>query len=212
MSAVNDRRQAIMVADADAQTRRETCELLAAAGHETLEAENGEQALTAAFIHRPALVILEVELPGICGYYVCDSLRAERPHDVSIIFVSATRTGSLDRVAGILLGADDYLAKPLVADELLARVGVLLRGRPTLAQESFELTPRELEVLALLADGLTQRQIALELGISEKTAGTHTEHIFAKLGVHSRPEAVALAHRHGLATSRPTDVPLVAPV
>jgi len=100
-------------------------------------------------------------------------------------------------VAGILLGADDYLGKPLAHDEFLARVRRLLlrRAQPAPAPK---LTPREHDVLDLLAQGLKQKEIADRLVISGKTVGTHTEHIFAKLGARSRVQAVEAAHRREL--------------
>jgi two-component system nitrate/nitrite response regulator NarL len=103
-------------------------------------------------------------------------------------------------VAGLLLGADDYVVKPFAPDELLVRARGLLRraGERKVAANGYELTRRELEVLGLLADGLGQREIAHRLVISPKTVGTHVERILSKLGVHTRAHAVAMAFRHGL--------------
>lgn len=116
-----------------------------------------------------------------------------------MIFLSGERTESFDRVAGLLVGADDYLVKPFDPDELAARVrAVLRRAQPSVPAPLQSLTRRELEVLRLLADGLDQRQIAAELVISAKTVGTHIERILGKLGVHSRAQAVALAYRDEL--------------
>jgi DNA-binding NarL/FixJ family response regulator len=96
-----------------------------------------------------------------------------------------------------LLGADDYLVKPFEIDELLA---LMLRRRRRVADGptssgGAELTRRQLEVLRLLAEGLDQTEIGARLVISPKTVGAHIEHIFVKLGVHSRAEAVAFAYR-----------------
>jgi two-component system nitrate/nitrite response regulator NarL len=147
---------------------------------------------------RPRLIVLDVHLPEICGYEVCRELRDEFGAGLPVIFVSAERTEPSDRIAGLLVGADEYLAKPVASDEFLARVRVLLRrSGPAIASAS-ALTARELEILRLLADGLTTPDIARHLFISRKTVGTHIEHILAKLGVHSRTEAVALAYRDGL--------------
>jgi DNA-binding NarL/FixJ family response regulator len=128
------------------------------------------------------------------------ALRDAYAEAVPIVFVSGTRTESYDRVAGLLLGADDYLCKPLCPDEFLARISRLLRARQP-ALES-KLTRRELEVLRLVKGGLTHKQIAAQLGISEKTVGTHIEHIFSKLGVHNRVQALVLAQRDELAAPR----------
>jgi DNA-binding NarL/FixJ family response regulator len=190
----------ILVADPEERSRAVICGYLRQAGHEVIELASGEEALEAASRQRPALVILEVCLPGICGYEVCRRLRDEYAEDISIVFVSATRTESFDRVAGILLGADDYLSKPLAADELLARVGRLIR-RPRALNTMSRLTEREREVLGLLQEGLRQREVAERLCISNKTVGTHVEHIYSKLGARHRLQAVALAQRQHLVSS-----------
>jgi DNA-binding NarL/FixJ family response regulator len=112
--------------------------------------------------------------------------------------VSGTRTEPFDRVAGLLIGADDYLLKPLDQDELLVRARRLLRRHLPLRMEGDEpLTDREMEILRLLASGASQARISLELRISSKTVGTHIQRVLTKLGVHSRTEAVAFAFRHG---------------
>jgi two-component system nitrate/nitrite response regulator NarL len=192
------RRETIVVADADAAFRKQASALLGEAGYEASEATNGPEALDAARRLRPRLVVLDVQLPEICGYEVCRQLRDEFGAGVALIFVSAERTEPSDRTAGLLVGADDYLVKPVAPDEFLARVRALLRrSGPTIAAAS-ALTARELEILGLLADGLTTREIARHLFITGKTVSTHVEHILHKLGVHSRAEAIALAYRDGL--------------
>jgi two-component system phosphate regulon response regulator OmpR len=186
----------ILVAEPDADTRAAMCDLLRDAGHDPIGLSSGGEVLEAARRERPRLVILEVCLPGICGYEVCRRLRNEYGDRVAIVFVSGERTESYDRVAGILLGADDYLCKPVAADELLARVGRLVGAARV--NHGADLTPREHEVFRLVEDGLTHKEIADRMCISDKTVGTHVEHIFAKLGVHNRLQAVALSHRHEL--------------
>ena len=109
------------------------------------------------------------------------------------------RTESYDRVAALLVGADDYLKKPLAPDELLIRVARLIRrSTPLPSGLTTRLTKRELEVLRLLADGLRTREIAAQLVISDKTVSTHIDHILAKLGVRSRGQAIARAYRGDL--------------
>jgi DNA-binding NarL/FixJ family response regulator len=191
-------RETIVVADADSGFREQVSGLLGDAGYEVTEATTGPEALKAARRLRPRLVVLDVQLPEICGYEVCRKLRDEFGPGLPVIFVSAERTEPSDRVAGLLLGADDYLAKPVALDELLARVRALLRRSSPMIASASALTTRELEILRLLADGLTTGDIARHLFISRKTVGTHIEHILLKLGVHSRTEAVALAYRDGL--------------
>jgi two-component system nitrate/nitrite response regulator NarL len=190
----------VLVVDDDASARALITELFAGVKLETVEAGDAESAIDAARERRPGLVILEVNLPGISGYELCRTLRESYGDGMPILFVSGDRVESYDRVAGLLLGADDYVVKPFAPDELLVRARGLLRraGERKVAANGYELTRRELEVLGLLADGLGQREIAHRLVISPKTVGTHVERILSKLGVHTRAHAVAMAFRHGL--------------
>ncbi|HEY3070015.1 MAG TPA: response regulator transcription factor [Gaiellaceae bacterium] len=184
--------------DDDRQDRLLIARVLKRAGYTTYEAETGEEALAAAKRERPALVIVEALLPGVSGYEVCRELQDEFGETLPIVFVSGNRTEPGDRVAGLLVGGADYLVKPFDPNELLARVRRLLPAPLTDGGTAHKLTPREVRVLSLLVDGLSQPEIAEKLFISPKTVGKHLEHILAKLGVHSRAQAVALAARDGL--------------
>lgn len=186
----------VLVVDDDAPFRAYVRGVLEESGYRVVEAEDGFAGLAAVRASRPSAVLLDVNMPRLSGYEVCRSLREEYGPDLPIVFVSGERTESFDRVAGLTIGADDYLGKPFAADELLARLRSLLRraGREDAAGPT-SLTRRELEVLRLLADGLDQGEIAERLVISPKTVGTHIERVLAKLGAHSRAEAVALAYR-----------------
>lgn len=178
--------------------------VLNGAGYETVEAATGEDALRIAAECSPLVVLLDIVLPRLNGYEVCHGLRKILGDTAAIVFVSGARTDPVDVASGLLLGADDYMVKPVDPDELVARVGALSRrvhgsrsngSRPgTPAQ----LTPRETEILGLLAEGRSQREMAQLLSISHRTVGLHIEHILAKLGVHSRAEAVAVAYRRML--------------
>jgi DNA-binding NarL/FixJ family response regulator len=192
-------RRLVLIADQDTKERTALAELLERAGFDVVEAASGDDALALAQEGVIALVILEVPLPGMSGYEVCRALQEERGKDVPVLFLSGARTESYDRVAGLSLGADDYLVKPYAPDELLARVRRLVaKPRRKEAGRAGGLTPRELEILQLLAGGQSPDAIARDLFISTKTVGTHIEHIFMKLDVHSRVEAVAVAYRDGL--------------
>ena len=125
---------------------------------------------------------------------------------VGFILVSAQRTDVVDRVAGLLVGADDYLGKPFETDELLARARRFLRTAQPRAPRGGRLgrlTPRETEVLELLLDGLTVKEIASRLVISPKTAATHLQRILGKLDVHSRAQAVAVVLGEGAGARLP---------
>jgi DNA-binding response OmpR family regulator len=192
----------ILVAEDDAGV----AELLAAtfdgAGYDVLLVASGREAVAAARREAPAAAVLDVQLPDLSGYEVCRALRADFGDELPILFLSGHRTDACDRVAGLLLGADDYVVKPFAPDELLARVRVLLRrvatSSPRPVRRHPELTRRETEILQLLAHGLDQAEIARRLVISPKTVGTHIERILGKLAVRSRAQAVAVAYRDAL--------------
>jgi DNA-binding NarL/FixJ family response regulator len=169
---------------------------LAEAGYETRVCETGEEILRLARLLRPRLVVLGVCLPGVSGYECCYELRAEFGRTPPIVLVSGKRTQPLDCTVGLLLGADDVLVAPFSPGQLLARVTRLV-GAPAAHADS-GLTDREAEILALLADGLQQKEVARSLGISPKTVSTHVERIHRKLGAHNRMEAVSRAQRAGL--------------
>jgi DNA-binding NarL/FixJ family response regulator len=198
-SGTVEKRGRILVVDGDDGFRVLVSSLLNRVGYQTYEAATGEEALAAVHPERPALVLLDVRLPGLTGYEVCRELRDEFGDELPIVFVSGERTELNDRVGGLLIGADDYLVKPLDQNELLARVRRLLaRSASVTSDSASKLTKRELEVLLLLADGLESEEIAGRLFISPKTVATHIQRILTKLGVHSRAQAVALAHRQHL--------------
>jgi DNA-binding NarL/FixJ family response regulator len=198
----------ILVVDHDDEARSAAVSVAVRLGYMTRAAENAELVLERLDEERPALAIVEVELPGpTSGLELLRELHATYGQDLPVILVSAVRTTPLDHVAGLLLGADDYMSKPLDRGELLARVRRSLRrsgaalatgnGNGTRNGE-VRLSPREREILALLADGKSQAQIAASLVISSKTVATHIQHLLSKLGVHSRAQAVAMAYRVGL--------------
>ena len=187
-----------LVADSDALARDEIARLLSSIECVVEDVPNGETALAAAYAARPQLVVLDVALQGVSAYEVCRSLRQRFGERLPIVFVSRDRLEPADEVAALLLGADDYIAKPIRADLFLARVRRLLARTETQLAGTSTLTPREREVLALLAAGAAPTTIAERLCITDKTTATHIERILGKLGAHSRVQAVAYAYRDGL--------------
>ena len=187
----------VLIADGDEDARADLAGVLESAGYRVRQAAAGDEAVAAARDEPPIIAILEIPLEVLSGYEVCRALKSELGSGFPVLFLSGQRTESYDRVAGLLIGADDYLVKPYAPDELLARVRRLeVQSRPLAgAARAAQLTPRESEVLRLLAQGLTQDEIADRLTISPKTVSTHIEHVLRKLGVHSRAQAVALAFR-----------------
>jgi DNA-binding NarL/FixJ family response regulator len=187
------------VVDDDRNLRTLVKSLLEPLGYAVSEASTAAETLSLASAELPALVLLDVHLPDISGYEVCRRLRDEFGDDIAIVFVSGERTDELDRTAGMLLGADDYIVKPFDLGEFIARVRRTAdRTAPARKANGSALTPRELEVLLLLANGQGQKKIAQALFITPKTVATHIQRILTKLDVHSRAEAVAYAHRNHL--------------
>ncbi len=196
----------ILVVDHDDAARLAAVSVAVRLGYGVRAVENAEILFERLDGERPALAIVEVELPGaMSGFEVLHELHQRFGVDLPVILVSAERTAALDRTAGLMIGADDYLVKPLDTGELLARVRRSLQrsgstnghgnGTPG---DAANLSPREREILSLLAGGKTQRQIAAALVISPKTVATHIQHLLSKLGVHSRAQAVGVAYRLGL--------------
>jgi DNA-binding NarL/FixJ family response regulator len=188
-----------LIVEHDPEECARTAGILERAGHRTLLAMDGEEALDLAAQEPPQLAVIEVSLPGISGYQVCRTLRDRFGDGLPIVFVSALRTESYDRVAGLLIGGDHYFAKPLCPDEFLIQIERLLRRSvPLNPSVTSALTARELDVLRLLAEGLNPAQVSDRLVISQKTVATHIGHILGKLGTHSRAQAVAMAYRRDL--------------
>ena len=197
----------ILVVDSDDASRLTAVQVAVRLGYEARPTDTANELLERLDSERPSLAVVEVELPDVNGLEVMRQLHERFGHDVPVVLVSSLRSEPHDRAVGLMLGADDYLSRPLDAGELLARIRRSLRrmaprtthtngnGR---RDETGALSPREREILALLADGRTQSQIAIALVISPKTVATHIQHILSKLGVNTRAQAVGLAFRRGL--------------
>ncbi len=197
-------------------------------GHEVDLARDGRHAVMAIKQREPDLVILDLGLPGLDGFGVLEAVR--KAECWCPVLILSARGAEADKLAGFRLGADDYVTKPFGTMELLARVSAQLRRaavRPAAAApaptvvadvttepprdpaaveqllaERFELTPRQASVARLVAEGLTNEEIAQALGISRFTARNHVEQVLAKLDVPTRARAAALVHG-GLAATRP---------
>jgi len=201
----------ILIVDSDDASRLTAVQVAVRLGLDARPTPTADELIERLGPDRPLLAIVEVELPGPAnGLEVMRQLHESFGSDIPVLLVSGSQTDAFDRMAGLMLGADDYLSKPLDAGELLARVKRSLRrvapgtnGAPNgnghvRGNDHTSLSPREREILGLLADGRTQSQIASDLVISSKTVATHIQHILSKLGVNTRAQAVALAFRRGL--------------
>ncbi len=198
----------ILVIDDDAKLRGHTVELLRLEGYEVIEARNGREGVERARKELPDLVVCDITMPEMNGHRVLETLRGEAA-TAHLPFIFLTGWSEQEDVrTGMNLGADDYLTKPLVPDELFAAVQARLRraelagaaarkaggAEATPARlEPLGLTPREAEVLFWVARGKTNDEIATVLGIGLTTVKKHLESTFAKLGVENRTSAAAMA-------------------
>lgn len=165
------------------------------------QAGNGPEALAVVAERDPDLVLMDLRMPGGDGFAAIRQLRERggRPR----ILVLTTYDTERDIRRAMAAGADGYLLKDLPRDQLVAAVRELMNGSSrthidTPRGSQLSLTDRETEVLALVADGLTNRAVARKLGISEATVKTHLAHIYTKLGVLDRAAAVREAWERGL--------------
>jgi DNA-binding NarL/FixJ family response regulator len=188
----------VLIADPEESSSALLSGVLRNAGYVALHATTGDEALELARANAPAAAILEIPLSGLSGYELCAALKVEFGPDMPVIFLTGSRTESYDRVAGLLLGADDYVTKPYSAGELLVRLRNLLHRHadPNASRYARRLTKREYEVLELMAEGLQHDEIGQRLFISPKTVASHTEHILRKLGARGRAQAIAIAYHH----------------
>ena len=157
------------------------------------QAGNGPEALAVVAERDPDLVLMDLRMPGGDGFAAIRQLRERggRPR----ILVLTTYDTERDIRRAMAAGADGYLLKDLPRDQLVAAVRELMNGSPRTHIDAphgsqLSLTDRETEVLALVADGLTNRAVARKLGISEATVKTHLAHVYTKLEVLDRAAAV----------------------
>jgi DNA-binding NarL/FixJ family response regulator len=182
-------------------------------------AADGEEAVALAIRHDPDVVLMDLRMPRVDGIAAIRRLaeRGDRPRAIAL----TTYADDASVLGALRAGARGYLTKDAGADEIRAAVEAVARGEAALdpsvqhhvvaalagsAPEATtppdlpdELTPREAEVLGLIAEGLTNAEIADRLVVSAATVKTHVNHIFAKAGVRDRAQAVVYAYSHGLA-------------
>lgn len=182
------------------------------------EAENGEEALEQARRLAPDVILMDLVMPGGGGLAAMQRLRAELPGCRVIVLTSFLDDDRL--LPAIRAGAAGYLLKNVEPAELAQAIRAAHAGEaiidPSAAArlvaqlasglsrdaDAERLTRREREVLTLIASGRSNKRIATELGITEKTVKTHVGHLLAKLGVADRTQAALLAVRDGLVRPR----------
>jgi DNA-binding NarL/FixJ family response regulator len=169
-------------------------------------ASNGREGLVQFRRHLPDITLMDLKMPDMCGVDAIKGIRAEFPS--AKIIVLSTYQGDEDIYRAMEAGAITYLLKDMIADKMMSVIReVAGGGRPILPEVAqrltdrmfkASLTARELEVLQLVAEGRRNKEIAGELSISEETVQGHMKNILAKLDVHDRTEAVAVAVRRGI--------------
>ena len=207
-TAHTDGRARVLVVDDHALLRTGVANIINQAPDRRVVAEagNGAEAVDAYERHRPDVTLLDLRMPVMEGV---EAVRRIRELDARARVIVLTTYDTDDEIASALkAGAKAYVLKDISADELVNCIREVLAGKTYLAPAAaaklaegvtrVQLTPREMAALRLMADGKTNKEIAHELDISDRTVKTHLGHLFEKLGVTSRTEAVKVATRRGL--------------
>jgi DNA-binding NarL/FixJ family response regulator len=170
------------------------------------EASSGREAVQMFHLHRPDVTLMDLQMPDMNGTEAIAEIRSEFP-DARII-VLTTYTGDAQVLRALKAGARAYLLKGDVHLELLEMIRSVHAGHkripPQIAAELAEhagddpLSPREIEVLRLIATGSSNKMIADQLSISEATAKSHVANILSKLGANDRAHALAIAMKRGI--------------
>lgn len=198
----------ILIADDHALVRNVLRDAVESAGHEVVgEAADGETVVTLARDLRPHVVLMDLSMPGIDGVSATRSLRREAPDAAVLVITMHAEPELLD--AARTAGAQGYLLKDAGQAEIVAAVEAVAAGgeafdatlaaaAPAPVDAEHDLTDRELQILQLLADGASPKDVASTLVLSPKTVGNHLTNIYRKLDVHSRSQAITTAVKRGL--------------
>lgn len=172
-------------------------------GYVVRTAENGREALEILVSYMPNMIICDIMMPEMDGYSLVEKIRQDPRIDwIPVMFLSA-KGQSQDRVKGLSTGADVYMVKPFEPEELVAQVESSLNqakrlmrfgNKPTedgtrlYVPSSVELTPTELKVVQLVAQGMSNREIAEQLNVSQRTIESHVSNMLNKTNLHNRTE------------------------
>lgn len=170
------------------------------------EACNGREAVEQFRNHHPDITLMDLEMPDMSGIDAMSAIRGEFP-DARII-VLTTHSGDVQVTRALKAGARAYLLKGLLRKELLETIRAVHAGQkrlsPEVAAEIAEhatddpLTPREIDVLRLVASGKANKIIAADLSLTEETVKSHIRNILSKLGANDRTHAVAIGLKRGI--------------
>ncbi len=174
--------------------------------HVIAEAGNGVEAIEAFERHHPDVTLIDLRMPVMDGVEAIGRIRDRDPRALVIVLTTYDTDEEISRA--LKAGAKAYVLKDISADDLIGCIRDVLAGKTYIAPAAaaklaegvtrVQLTPRELSTLRLMADGKANKEIGTELEISERTVKTHLGHLFEKLGVTSRTEAIKVATRRGL--------------
>jgi DNA-binding NarL/FixJ family response regulator len=170
------------------------------------DASNGREAIQQFRAHKPDVTLMDLQMPELSGLDAISTIRDEFPQ--ARIIVLTTYTGDVQILRALKAGAQGYLLKNLLYKELLDAIRKVHAGKKIVSAElSAELathatddllTPSEVRVLRLIADGNANKQIAAELSISEETVKSRVKNILSKLGAGDRTHAVTIALKRGI--------------
>lgn len=194
----------LLIVDDEPNLLRAVAACLRGEGYEVDTARSGEEALVYVAQRLPDLIVSDIRMPRMDGYAFARQLRGNPRTDlIPIVFLTA-KDESSERIAGLRSGVDAYLTKPFEPDELIAVIGnILTRVERTRAEIARligsstrddilfldeELTEAEQRIAAAVASGLSNKDIASELGISVRTVENHISHILAKKNFDNRVE------------------------
>lgn len=181
----------ILCIEDDPGTAELIVEVLEDEGFNVTVSDNGRDGL-AAIGERPSLILCDIDMPGLSGFEVLRELRRNRqlPQTVPFIFITAFSQRSYHLQAR-QLGCDDFVTKPIDFDLLVAIIRHRLAGSATqpLAPPDFHLTDREIEALTWVARGKSSADIAVILGVAERTVNFHIDNVIRKMQVATRVQA-----------------------
>ena len=170
-------------------------------------AATGEEGIQQFRRHRPDVTLMDLQLPGMSGLDAIREIRRETP-DARVIVLTMYH-GEEDVYRAMEAGAAAYVLKDTLSDALIHAIRDVHRGRQPIASDDVQsllaersrhkhITPRELQVIELLSQGMRNKEIAAALGISEETVQVHLRNIYLKLNVNDRTAVLAVAVRRGL--------------